>query len=153
MNPTPPRGPLVPPVYLVAALALMGALHWFFPLMVFWGEPWRYLGVALIALAVVFGFWAVGLFRKADTGVVPFSEAKALIVAGPYRYTRNPMYVGMTGILLGTGVLFGSLTPFLVVPVFVAWIQWRFIHAEEAMMAEVFGTSYAQYKLRVRRWI
>jgi len=149
----PPRGPLVPPVYLVAALALMALLHFFVPVAILLSEPYRYAGAALIALSLGFGFWAVYLFRKADTGVVPFTPVKALVAHGPYRFTRNPMYLAMAGLLLGTGVLFGSLAPLIVIPVFIALIEWRFILAEEAMLAAELGEAYLEYKARVRRWL
>ena len=149
----PPRGPLIPPVYFLAALGVMALLHYFFPVMVLWAEPWRYAGVAIIAMALGFGFWAVHLFHKAETGVVPFTPIKAFIAGGPYRFTRNPMYLAMVGLLLGAGVLFGSATPFLAVPVFMLLMQGRFILAEEAMLAEQFGESYAEYRKRVRRWL
>ena len=153
MDTNPPRGPLIPPVYLIVALALMALLHWFLPLVQILDNPYRYAGAALILLSLALGFFAVYLFRRADTGVVPFTEIKAFIVAGPYRFTRNPMYLAMAGLLIGTGVLFGSLAPFLVIPVFMALIEWRFILAEEALLAEQFGESYAEYRKRVRRWL
>ena len=153
MSAQPPRGPSIPPVYLIAALVVMALLHYLFPVMILWAEPWRYAGVAVIAVALGFGFWAVLLFNKAETGVVPFTPIMAFIAGGPYRAMRNPMYLAMVGLLLGTGVLFGSATPFAVIPVFIALIQWRFILAEEAMLAAQFGETYAEYKARVRRWL
>ena len=153
MDQLPPRGPLVPPLYLVAALAVMGLLHYFLPFMVLWDAPWRYAGAAVIVLSVGLGFWAVYLFRKAETGVVPFTPVKSLVAHGPYQFTRNPMYLGMAGVLVGTAILFGSLAPFLAIPVFMALIEWRFILAEEAMLAAELGEAYAEYKARVRRWL
>jgi protein-S-isoprenylcysteine O-methyltransferase Ste14 len=153
MNAKPPRGPLLPPVYLVADIALMAALHWYLPLVQLIEGPVRIAGALLMLLSVGFGFWAVRLFRKADTGVVPFTPVKALVDSGPFRLTRNPMYFAMTGVLVGTAVLLGSLSPWLVIPVFVALIQWRFIYAEEAMLEEACGQSYLDYKAKVRRWL
>ena len=152
MTPEPPRGPLIPPVYFVAALAIMALLHYFLPVMTLWAAPWRYTGALLMLLSAGLGFWAVWLFRKADTGVVPFTPVKALVSHGPYRFTRNPMYLGMVGVLLGTAVLLGSLAPFFAIPLFIALIEWRFILAEEAMLVATFGEAYAEYKARVRRW-
>ena len=104
------------------------------------------LGLALI-------IWAALLFRRAGTGIVPFSDATALVAEGPYRFTRNPMYLGMAAMLLGAALLLGSLTPFLVIPAFMALIAERFILPEEAMLEREFGERYAAYKLRVRRWL
>ena len=153
MSPTPPRGPCVPPVYALAGLLLMGALHLYFPVWQFAAPFHRHAGIALIALAVALTLWAAFLFHRAKTGVVPFTPATFLVASGPFRYTRNPMYLGMAGFLLGTAVFLGTLTPFFVVPVFVALIQARFILAEEAMLEEAFGSPYLDYKARVRRWL
>ena len=131
----------------------MALLHFYLPVMQLVAGPYRYVGAALMLLSVALGFWAVWLFRKADTGVVPFTPVKALVSHGPYRFTRNPMYLGMVGVLLGTAVLLGSLAPLVAIPLFIALIEWRFILAEEAMLVATFGEAYAEYKARVRRWL
>ncbi|MGH8742056.1 MAG: methyltransferase family protein, partial [Burkholderiales bacterium] len=71
----------------------------------------------------------------------------------PYRFTRNPMYLGMSGALLGAAVYLGSLTPFVVVPAFMALLADRFIAPEEAFLERAFGQAYLDYKARVRRWL
>ncbi|HWI36752.1 MAG TPA: isoprenylcysteine carboxylmethyltransferase family protein [Burkholderiales bacterium] len=131
----------------------MAVLHFGFPIAQPIREPYRYAGAVLIALAVALGFWALALFRRAGTGVVPFSEATTLVVRGPYRFTRNPMYLAMAGILVGTAIWLGSVTPWLVLPAFMALIAERFIAPEEAMLERVFGESYARYRATVRRWL
>jgi len=153
MDTSPPRGPLIPPIYFLAALAAMGLLHFFLPLTILLSSPYRFAGAGLIVLSLGAGFWAVYLFRRADTGVVPFTPATAFVASGPYRLTRNPMYLSMAGILLGTAIVLGSLAPLLVIPAFMALIEWRFILAEEAMLLAAFGEAYAGYKARVRRWL
>ena len=153
MDAKPPRGPLVPPLYLVGAMLAMVLLHFYFPVWEFGAPGARYVGIALIVIGVVFGFWAVFLFRRANTGVVPFTAATFLVLRGPYRYTRNPMYVGMALVLLGSAVYLASLAPFLVLPLFILFINNRFILAEEAMLEEAFGEAYREYKARVRRWL
>lgn len=134
-------------------MVAMVVLHFGFPIAQPIGEPYRYAGGVLMGLATVLGFWAVGLFRRARTGVVPFSEATTLVTRGPYRFTRNPMYLAMAGILVGTAIWLGSLTPWLVLPAFMSIIAERFIAREEAMLEGVFGEAYRQYKAAVRRWL
>ena len=134
-------------------MAAMAVLHFGLPIAQPIREPYRYAGAVLIALAVALGFWALALFRRAGTGVVPFSEATTLVVRGPYRFTRNPMYLAMAGILVGTAMWLGSVTPWLVLPAFMALIAERFIAPEEAMLERVFGESYARYRATVRRWL
>ena len=150
---TPPRGPLLPPVYVLAALMLMGALHLFLPLREFASPALRYAGIVVLALGLGLGGWAVVLFHRAKTGIVPFTPATFLVADGPYRHTRNPMYVGMAGVLIGAALFLGSITPFIVIPAFIALIDRRFILAEEAMLKEAFGTPYLDYKAKVRRWL
>jgi protein-S-isoprenylcysteine O-methyltransferase Ste14 len=150
---SPPRGPLLPPVYFLAALGMMTVLHWYLPLFRWIEAPYRYVGAIVIVLSIGLMLWAARLFKRADTGIVPFTPVTSLVVVGPYRFTRNPMYLGMAGTLLGVAVLFGTFAPLMVIPVFVALIEWRFIRAEEAMLAATFGEAYTQYKTHVRRWL
>jgi len=153
MAQSPPRGPLIPPVYGLAGLLLMGLLHVFFPVMEFGAPGMRYAGIALIALGIGVVVWAGFLFKRAQTGIVPFSPVTFLVLGGPYLWTRNPMYVGMALGLLGVAVFLASLAPFFVLPLFVLLINNRFILAEEAMLEEAFGEAYREYKARVRRWL
>jgi protein-S-isoprenylcysteine O-methyltransferase Ste14 len=134
-------------------MGAMAVLHFGLPIAQPVVAPYRYGGAVLIGLAVALGFWALFLFRRARTGVVPFSDATTLVIAGPYRYTRNPMYVAMVGVLFGTAIWLGSLTPWLVVPAFIAIINERFIVPEEAMLERTFGEPYRLYKAAVRRWL
>jgi protein-S-isoprenylcysteine O-methyltransferase Ste14 len=116
-------------------------------------EPYRYGGIVIAALGVALDAWALVLFLRARTGVIPFSEATALVLRGPYRWTRNPMYLGMAAILLGFAIYLGSVTPFIVIPAFMALIAERFIAPEEEMLEKAFGQPYLDYKARVRRWL
>lgn len=137
----------------MVALLLMALLHSVVPVLPLIAAPYRYAGIALMALAIALIGWAALLFRRAGTGIVPFSPATALVVRGPYRFTRNPMYLGMAGILLGAAILMGSLTPFIVIPAFMALIADRFIAPEEALLERAFGSAYLDYKANVRRWL
>lgn len=143
----------LPPVYLVLSMLAMAVLHLALPVVQLIGEPYRYAGALLIVLAAALGFWGVFLFRRARTGVVPFTEATTLVTGGPYRFTRNPMYLGMAGILVGTAIALGSLTPWLVLPAFMRVIAERFIVREEAMLERAFGEPYSNYRAVVRRWL
>ena len=148
------RSPIdLPPVYLLLSLAAMVMFHVAFPLARPIEEPYRYAGIVIAALGVALDAWALVLFLRAKTGIIPFSEARALVARGPYRWTRNPMYLGMAAILLGFALYLGSVTPFIVLPAFIGLITERFIAPEEEMLEKAFGQSYADYKARVRRWL
>ncbi|HEY7242139.1 MAG TPA: isoprenylcysteine carboxylmethyltransferase family protein [Burkholderiales bacterium] len=144
---------LVPPVYFLVALLLMVFFHRVAPWAQVLEAPYCYAGIVLAALALGLGAWAAVLFRRAGTDVRPFMPSTALVVAGPYRLTRNPMYLGMAGILLGAAIFMGSLTPFVVIPAFMALITERFILPEEAKLEAAFGRDYLDFKARVRRWL
>ena len=143
----------MPPVYLLAAIAAMVALHYLFPGKQILDAPWRWLGAAVIVAGLGLGVWAAVLFRRRRTTIKPGDVSSALVTDGPFRISRNPIYVGMTSILIGTAIALGSLTPWLVVPVFVALVGYNVIPVEETMLAEAFGQSFADYRAKVRRWI
>jgi protein-S-isoprenylcysteine O-methyltransferase Ste14 len=149
----PARGPSVPPVYVIVALMAMGAFHVGFPIARFLPPPYHYAGPVLMGLSLALMLWAAQQFRRARTAIIPFRPASALVVTGPFKYTRNPMYLGMAGFLLGAAVYLGTVTPFVVIPAFMGLIRERFILAEEALMEETFGAAYVEYKANVRRWL
>jgi len=147
-----PRQP-VPPVFLLATLIVMGALHVFVPIARLVPSPYHYGGLALLALGVGVVVSAAGLFRKLGTPLKPFEESTVVVTTGMFRFTRNPMYLGMVLGLFGVAMLLGSLVSFLPIPVFAAIIHFQFIVNEERFMEELFGDEYLAYKLKVRRWI
>ena len=142
-----------PPVYFLVALILMVCLHLVLPGPQVLASPLRYIGWPVVVAAISLVLWATGLFRKAGTTIKPFQESSVLVLGGPYRLSRNPIYAGLVSALLGIGLLLGSVSPFVVVPVFVALIDLRFIRAEEAVLERRFGAAYRAYKARVRRWL
>ena len=150
---TPPSPRFYPPVLLLIAVVLMVALHYVLPVARWLAWPWRALGALPIAMALLVGFWGAVQFRRHDTTIIPFEQSTALIAKGPYRYSRNPLYISMTLILVGLWILLGSLSPVVVVPLFVWWISSRFIANEERHLEAQFGRTYLEYKTKVRRWL
>ena len=142
-----------PPVYFLLALLLMVGLHLAFPVVQVIQVPYRYGGLGFVLGGILLVLWAVRLFGQAGTTIKPFRQSSALVVRGPYRLTRNPMYVAMVGVLVGIGVLLGSLSPVLIIPLFVALIDVRFIRSEEGALERTFGAEYVDYTARVRRWL
>ena len=150
--PEAPSRLAIPPMYFLVSLLVMAFFH-SAPGAYILREPYRYGGLVLMAMALGLIVWAALLFRRARTAIHPHEQPSALVTGGPYRYTRNPMYLGMAGTLLGAAVLMGSITPFVVLPAFMALIKERFILGEEAKLEAAFGADYANYKERVRRWL
>lgn len=145
---------IVPPVYLLLTLAAMTGLNYLLPIAQFTYDPYTtYAGIALIAVGISIAVVAAGAFWRAGTPVIPFEKSTALVTGGLFRYTRNPMYLGMIVLLLGAGLTFGSVGSLLPVPLF-AWIIVRnFIRGEENFLQEIFGDEYLKYKSKVRRWL
>ena len=144
---------IVPPVYFLAAVAASVALHFGMPVGVVVPSPVNLAGGVLVAAGLGITLWAAGLFRVAGTPVVPFRQSTALVTGGIYRWTRNPMYLGLIAALLGLALLLGTLGAFVPVPFFVWQIRRAFVIPEEAFLEGLFGSRYLEYKARVRRWL
>ena len=145
---------LPPPlVYLLAVIA-GGALHALWPLPI--GLPLLpRIGVSLAAAGAGFALvaGALGLFRRTGQDPKPWKSTPEIISSGIYRYTRNPMYVGMALRQTAIGVGFGSGWILAFVPL-VLWIVYASaIRHEEAYLERKFGETYARYKASVRRWL
>lgn len=141
-----------PPLIYLAGLGLGALIHWWQPVGVVPPELAVPLGVAAIALGLV-AVPAVLAFHRAGTRPEPWKPTRALVTSGPYRYTRNPMYLGFTLAYLGAAIWSNSLwIMVLVVPV-LAVIQLGVVRREEAYLARLFGEDYRAYQRRVRRWI
>ncbi|MBP6031073.1 MAG: isoprenylcysteine carboxylmethyltransferase family protein [Sphingobium sp.] len=96
---------------------------------------------------------ANGLFRKSGTEARPWKTVTALVDTGIYRFTRNPMYVGMALLYAGLALGFASGAALLLLPVVLVIIQTQVIAREERYMEAKFGANYLDYKRRVRRWV
>jgi protein-S-isoprenylcysteine O-methyltransferase Ste14 len=144
---------VLPPVWLVLTIVTGYALHKLLPIVQLFAEPWKYGGAILIVLGIVMAATAANLFRRADTPVRPFHPSTALVTTGWYRFTRNPMYLGMVIVTCGVAIVQGSLGAWLPVPLFIAILQRRFIRGEEQFLEGIFGEDYRVFKARVRRWL
>ncbi|MCW8985316.1 MAG: isoprenylcysteine carboxylmethyltransferase family protein [Gammaproteobacteria bacterium] len=142
-----------PPLYLFASLATIIVLHLFLPGAKIISAPWNLLGVLLVAVGIVLNLMADKSFKERETSVKPLEESARLVTTGVFRLSRHPMYLGFVLILLGAAVLSGSMTPFLVVLVFLVFMDTVFIRFEEKKLAQTFGDAWLDYTHLVRRWI
>ena len=143
----------LPPTYLVSSIIAMPILHFLCPVSRVIHFPWNLLGIAPLSIGIVLNLAADKAFKQKGTTVKPFEESIALITTGVFRISRHPMYMGMALILLGIAVLLGSLTPYVIIPVFVILMEVVFIREEERMLEEKFGRVWLAYKKKARRWI
>jgi len=152
----PPDSPGVlvfPPVLFLGSLLVGGLLQHFWPVHLP-GMPWVRIAGALLAVAggtVV--LWGRTVMLAAGTNIIPTRPVLAFVSSGPFRFTRNPLYLGNSVVYVGLTLIFNAvwlLVPF--VPALVI-LQWGVIRREERFLEGKFGDTYLNYKTRVRRWL
>ena len=144
-----------PPVYFLLFAGSMWLLAQHAPLLNLIPKPWNHSGIIIAILTSLADLTSLWAFFKAQTTVNPLRPQRTqhLVTSGLYRYTRNPMYLGLLVILLGWAIYLGALTPFLLLPAFVWVITHMQILPEEAMLQVKFGKTYSDYQQRVPRWL
>lgn len=148
------RRPILPPplIYLLF-IGVAWAAHTQLPL-VLAGTLWtHYLGWGLIDAGLLLMLWAALLMLRNRTTVNPYGVPTRLLEDGPFRYSRNPIYLADTLIYCGVALLWGSLWPWLLLPALIGCMHWGVILREETLLAQLFGQAYVDYCRRVRRWI
>ncbi len=148
--------PRIPPVALTLIVAaLMWLAAWLVPAFAHVLPASRVVAVGLAVLAVVVGAAGVISFRRAATTVNPLrpETASSLVVTGIYRFTRNPMYLGLLVLLLGWAVFLSNAIAFVWLPAFVLFMNRFQIAAEESALASLFGAEFTRYRMNVRRWL
>jgi len=111
------------------------------------------IGTLLFTAGAVVAGWCLLIFRKLRTTTVPGRASAALVTWGPYRFSRNPMYVGLSLAYLGEAGMLRQAWPVLLLPLTIAYLNWVVIPVEEARLQGVFQTEYERYRARVRRWL
>jgi protein-S-isoprenylcysteine O-methyltransferase Ste14 len=144
---------IIPPGWLLVALLASAALHHWLPLAQVLRPPASRFGLVLLAGGAVLASSGIAAFHRAHTPVIPFERSTALVTRGVYRFTRNPMYLGLSLVLAGTAVLLGSIGACVPLPLFVWIIDSGYIRAEERFLTEIFGSDYLHYTHAVRRWL
>ena len=145
-----------PPLLFVGALLLGCLLSWIVPLgpglgsanarAIAAGGSFAFVGLALFAISV-------REFRRAGTSVVPGEPSTVLLEGGPYRYTRNPIYISFVIFYFGLAILLTSAWMLvLLIPVLII-LQRGVVKREEAYLQAKFGAAYGKYQARVPRWL
>jgi len=110
-------------------------------------------GAALIAWGVLLNILADRLFRREATGVCPFSPATVLVARGPFKLSRNPMYLGLIAISVGVTLTTGVFSNIWISVAFAIWLKYAYVLPEEEFMHDRFGAEYEKYAERVPRWM
>ena len=111
------------------------------------------IGAAIIGGGIAMTWWGLSTFMHVRTGIMPDRPARQLVMFGPYRFSRNPMFVGFTAIYIGVAVLLNLAWPLVLLPVVIALLTVTVIQHEERYMRELFGEEFVSYCGRVRRWL
>jgi protein-S-isoprenylcysteine O-methyltransferase Ste14 len=148
---------IFPPGVPLLTIFLGVGLHWAWPIELGFAfpTPERYwLGGAIIGSAILgLGLWSVLLFRRGGQDENPWKPTPRIEERGPFRLTRNPMYLQMVLVCMGFSVVLMNWWVLVLTP-FGAWLLQRFaIVPEEAYLETKFGEPYLSYKRRVRRWL
>jgi protein-S-isoprenylcysteine O-methyltransferase Ste14 len=139
--------------YFMICLILSILLNFVFPIQAIIPAPYTYFGVMIICFGIIMDLWSSYLFVKSKTTVSPYGSPTSLVTSGPFRISRNPMYLGMAAMLLGIAILLGSLITFAFPIIFIVIIETRLIPNEEKNLEKTFGKEYEDYKRIVRQWI
>ena len=144
-----------PPIYAVIAAGIMWGLDHFAPIGQLFPEALQPLAWLFVVIGLSFDLTSLYLFVKRRTTPNPIKPANAssLVISGLYRYSRNPMYVGLLLLLIAWGIWLGSVSAVLIIPVFIGVLTQMQIKPEERALAQKFGADYQRYRHQVRRWI
>lgn len=143
---------LPPPLLFAGALALGLIIGKRFPLRLRRPRT-RVPGALLVGGGAGLVVWTRLLFLRLGTSIIPTRPATVFVASGPFRISRNPIYVGLTAIYVGTSLLRRSACPLLLLPAVIVTLQKTAIDREEAYLERRFGEEYLDYKASVRRWL
>jgi len=145
---------VLPPVLFLGSIGLGVMLGWLAPLELAAGGRLRVLlGLALITLGIAAGAWTIVWMRRTAQDPDPRKPTPELIFAGPFRISRNPIYVGMALLQAGVGLALGNGWVLLLLPPTLWLLLRQVIEREEAYLARKFGEPYETYRRSVRRWL
>ena len=144
---------LLPPVLLLLCLFGMIATDRVGDPSIFLEGPVTSTGYLIGLVGIALPIWGAQIFKQRETNIIPYRDPDKIVTEGPFRFSRNPMYLGMLLVLLGATVKLGILEGFLFAALFFSVANWWYIPFEEEKMKTVFGTAFDDYCARVRRWL
>ncbi|MBY0364028.1 MAG: isoprenylcysteine carboxylmethyltransferase family protein [Phreatobacter sp.] len=148
----PNRFPL-PPLIFAGALALGYGLNWLAPVALPLAIVFKAAGALALGAGLALILWASSTLSRAGTAILPHHAARRLVTAGPFAWSRNPIYLGEALIIGGFGGVEGALGYLVAAAVFVMAMTHFAVVREEAHLAARFGADWQAYAARVRRWV
>lgn len=146
---------IAPPMVLyLASLALAFGINAILPQPISISSPTlRIAGVIIFLASGAFARWAFVTMKKHGTSANPRKQSETLTTEGPFKLSRNPIYVAMTGLYFGFSLLLNSLWPILFLAPLLAAMHWGVVLREELYLTQRFGEAYLAYKSKTRRWL
>ena len=142
-----------PPILLLIHIFAAFLLKWLFPLPFAFPKILVWLGYLLILAGLGLAFSAAGQFMRVHTTLDPHGSTTEIITSGPYRFSRNPIYLSFVCLLIGFLFIFGSYWGLILSPVLMVSLSQLVIKHEETYLEKKFEDMYTSYKSRVRRWL
>ncbi len=142
-----------PPVLLFIHVIAVILLRWLAPLPFVPPRLLEWLGYVLMVLGIGLAGGAVSRFLRAHTTTYPHGPVTTIVTSGPYRFSRNPIYLGFVCLLIGFSFAFRTYWGLILSPVLIVLLNILVIQHEEAYLERKFGETYTSYKSRVRRWL
>jgi len=142
-----------PPLFYVAAIGGGALLRRTAPLTIGWGAPRVLAAWLFVALSAGLFAWSFLWFARQKTTIIPNKPATALVLDGPFRFTRNPLYLALALLAAGAGLWLNTWWVFILLLPAVALVDRFVIAREEAYLRRRFGAEYDAYMARVRRWL
>ncbi len=152
-NQRSPAWQLISPVLAMICLAAMLLLNRLCPILHVLRFPFDLIGLLVGGFGLAICCAAHRQFKRAGTTLYPFNQPEKLVTEGLFRYTRNPMYLGLTFFLAGGWLLLGSLSPLAIVAAFQQIAERWYIAHEERRLTATFGKAYTDYQARTPRWL
>jgi len=116
-------------------------------------KPSRWIGASLIIAFALWNGWTLLVMATHRTSILPGGPANLILQAGPFRVSRNPLYLGLIALDAGLATITPSTWALLSMPIGIAALRWGAIAPEERYLAAKFGAEYDAYRARVRRWL
>jgi protein-S-isoprenylcysteine O-methyltransferase Ste14 len=148
-----PGVPIAPPLLFVIPILASVVIEWLAPTSLVHGAMRWLLGGFIFAAGIALNIGGFIVQKRAGTDPIPFNPTTRIVTQGVYRFSRNPMYIGLASCALGIAVLIDSAWTLLAVPIGLVLIDRIVITREERYLERKFGEKYLSYKHRVRRWI
>ena len=147
-------GVKLPPPLVFIGLGVVGVgLQYVIPLSIGIDTPANYLGIGVIIVSIAGIGFLFKLFKRYETEIEPWKTTSNIITTGPYKYSRNPVYIFLCGVPIGLGIIFNTYWAlFAFIPALII-VYYTAVKKEEKYLETKFGQDYLDYKTKIRRWL